>query len=117
MTERDANNRKIAEWLIPNFCGDRTTTGNSSFGYRCATCKMSIHGHVGGLYDQRHTIPDFYTDEYANAMLLDAMQPDLEFIDDAWSVHKETGDFEINAEHADRKTAICEAFIAWKEKP
>lgn len=101
------NNRRIAEllgWIREDYSCSRIdcTPTRSHEGYRTA------NGYRGGLVD-------FYTDEAANAMLLDAMpRPGLYRLDDSTWVCRYsewTGD----QKGADRKSAICAAFIAWKE--
>ena len=109
MTERDADNRRIAEWL----------------GWRLDSAPVvsTIHNaHVENWIDPKDNLfngspPDFYTDESANAMLLEAM-PYAHLVRleaQLWSCM--AYEWHQTVLDADRKTAICEAFIAWKEKP
>ena len=65
-----------------------------------------------------HPAFDFYTDEAANAMVLEAM-PAVELYrhppdSDAgiWRCRPDCG-LDDNTVHPDRKTAICEAFLKW----
>ena len=123
MTERDANNRKIAEWLEPTpkwsllsevrddgVCWIKSDRG--------AYQRCYIDGQLDG---ELHC--DFYTDESANAMLLDALPavelyrhpPELRDVG-AWRCRPDWG-LDFNVAHPDRKTAICSAFIAWNENP
>lgn len=93
---RDEKNRKIAEWL-----GDLR-------GYDCQMKPL-----------------DFFTDEAANALILDKMpQPSLikwqhriyngRFY---WACMSDINNRSTEVEDPDRKTAICEAALKLIEKP
>jgi hypothetical protein len=94
---REENNRKLAEWL----------------GWREAAVDAAGLLRFWFNKDGRD-VPsiDFYTDEAANALLLEKMpQPKLVKIGDSWGVQPQLrygGDHTWNA---DRKTAICEAAL------
>lgn len=59
------------------------------------------------------TLPDFYTDEAANAMVLDAMPwPDLHKNEDAGGWYCAANKYKTPSVYcADRKTAICGAYL------
>ena len=131
MTERDANNRKIAEWLEPmpsiNHEDDRLWenifalegTGGHHYSYPAEVWELRLSGYTRG--DKLEWAPrDFYTDESANAMLLDAMPcPHLwKNPGGTWNCDPDlNADSDAGGLDADRKTAIASAFIAWKEQP
>ena len=99
------NNRKIAEWLEPF----ETLPPNSLTG-----AHSPKNAWIDNWYDNvtREWQPvDFYIDEEANAMLLDAMPlgTNVWHLPNMWSVESFTR--EVLADSPDRKTAICEAFI------
>ena len=107
MTERDENNRLIARWL-----GWTYESGS----------KDEFPGWYGGPYQycgpHKINLPDFYTDEAANALLLEKMAtiyPDeyihlehLKYI--GWTILSCHGYKGVT--HADRKTAIVNAALA-----
>ena len=69
------------------------------------------------LHDKIEALPDFYTDEAANALVLEAMPLGMvartvsgEWISDADS---SAGSGTIVMRHPERKTAICEAFLTY----
>lgn len=121
MTERDANNRRIAEWLEPM---PTAWTGH------ILDVKPSVWIPVYSARGNYWKAPDFYTDESANAMLLDAMNTVRQGKGIACSVHLEGESINVYVDQysywrlsrvghgfsSDRKTAIASAFIAWKEK-
>ncbi len=119
MTEREENNRKLAIWL-----GWKPSPGGSRI--HSPACQRD-EAHCNGKG------PDFYTDEAANAMLLEKMRRPL-FVSDwpgcegwrvdigvepleplAWLPHASGGKL-LGPTHADRKTAIVLAALQLIDK-
>lgn len=115
---REENNRKIAEWL-----GYKRQVGTRGYvWYHSPTCKGTgtSENNWNGCDVERHSkfLPDFYSDESANALLLEKMpRPSLtRFVDSGvWSCLADFLTFDEPAENPNRKTAICSAFIKWKD--
>ena len=109
MTERDENNRKLAKWLGFVACDEY------EFWWKCN--QLGFHGPIN--------LPDFYNDEAANALLLDALIEkgvSLRFTPLAAASPIKSGlvlDAIINfnellysSNYVDRKTAIVNAALA-----
>ena len=117
--ERDENNRKLAEWLGWK-ANDSRTRWHSPECQRDETPASMCNGKV----------PDFYTDESANALLLEKMpqpvlqkvfsnDPDLPDGDFNWFCFNDCDGTGISVKAKDRKTAIVNAALAYiqaKEK-
>lgn len=104
--EGTANNRKIAElmgWTI-----QESVEGLEKFGpfWKSPSGDLDVNA------------PDFYEDEELSAMLLEAMpSASLQYWSDGWRCTASIQHFggeSIIGHDADRKSAICAAFIAWK---
>lgn len=110
--EKQEKNRRIAEWLELLCKCEKDGFGWSIHGYGTAEGRCHKCAKV-------HDAPDFYADESANAMLLEAMpRVRLEHVGKHWVATADlcvTVSIHGDAESEDRKTVICEAFIKWKE--
>lgn len=123
MSERDENNRKLAEWA-----GWKITATMSDkhqfFIWHCPECKciaasdkVCVCVELCGEHP-----PDFYSSEEANAMLLEKMPaaelykhpPDHLDSEAGWRCRPDWG-LDAAAYHVDRKTAICAATLAMLE--
>ena len=128
MSERDENNRKLAEWLGWTYreWKEFTQDGNERFcrWEKPIGCKLE--------WDFNYP-PDFYTSEEANALLLEKMRRPLLVSDwpgcEGWRVDigveelprdpyfpNASGGKPIGPTCTDRKTAICKAALALIEK-
>ncbi len=67
-------------------------------------------------------LPDFYADEAASAMLLEAMPEPSLWVElwhnepKKWGCTVDMSNDTIEVIHTDRKSAIADAFVAWKQK-
>lgn len=118
--ERDEKNRKIMQFL--GYWEQQRGSAYRSQ-WHLPTCSITPDKQWGGVKcDCPFEFPDFYYDETANAMLLEAMRKPLLVSDwpgcEGWRVDlgvAKLGGKPIGPTSLDRKTAICEAFIKWKE--
>lgn len=118
-TERAANNRKIAEWLEP-IAGLPVPTDSGVW------CEWVYSPMKAWLYlrdDECTWEPrDFYSDEVAVAMLLEAMSEPILCLDSRsprmWSCWADcmAQTHEGFTMNADRKTAVADSFLAWKSE-
>ncbi len=107
-TTRDEKNRRIAEAL----------------GYvRCQPPNEDFWFAPGVIYEETafnaEPIPDFYLSEKANALVLEAMpHPELTKRNDGiwWCIADYYYPCSLQYRNTDRKTVICEAFLAMLEE-
>jgi len=107
---REEKNRAIAEWL-----GGFGPVPCPEGGCESYVCRKGYH--------PGKSIPDFFTDEAANALLLEKMKIGSQSVllnwgedDDLWECSFIPYE-RIAAHSKDRKTAICEAALRLIEKP
>jgi hypothetical protein len=95
---REEKCRKVAEWL----------------GYVAVDCRIEYHGPRCWRFNDQHILrlPDFYSDEAANALVLEAMPEHTKLMRGTqWAIEIWNGTRWITASDPDRKTAIVEACL------
>jgi hypothetical protein len=119
--ERIENNKKVAEWL--GFRYDQEGDENHPAQWHHPTCQCKakepdeLCACVEGCYwgdDAGGQPPDFYSEETANAMVLEKMPcPTLMRTTDRWICDANAADHLADTcrSDLDRKTAICEAAV------
>jgi hypothetical protein len=97
---REEKCRKVAEWL----------------GYVAVDCRIEYHGPRCWRFNDQHILrlPDFYSDEAANALALEKMPDPMVWRESAtlWGAEANEG---LAVFDPDRKTAIVEACIRYIE--
>lgn len=110
---RDEKNRFIAEAL-----GWKGIIVSAGVSFKEGTLLGLDPSEKHGPY---HPLPDFYTSEEANALVLEAMKPvSVHLYKSFTQVRKNEIEDKPNygplSQDNDRKAAICEAFIEWKQR-
>ncbi len=125
--ERSEKNRKLAEWLEPlsSFSAGWQETPENCGGYEATGSVMWYSPLRAWTYTEKNYMDwqprNFYTDEAANALLLERMtEPHVwKNPDGTWTCEPNNSagaiDSEIIESGPDKRTAICEAALKLME--